>query len=200
MQLYFIRHGETDWNVRRMFYGWTDCDINEKGMKQAEGLQKFFQTVEIDKVYSSDLLRARHTAEIVFSKNAVEIETNEALRELYFGDWEDKEYEYILQQFPKEVKNWRTNWENERLPKGESFQEFYKRTTEYLEEIIAKNQGEGKKIAIVSHHGTMAVMMCHLTQAGPKGYWRFLFEQGCYSSAFVSKHGIMIEKMNCFVG
>lgn len=41
MKLYLIRHGETDWNLRNMFYGWTDCDINEKGIKQAHKLKIF---------------------------------------------------------------------------------------------------------------------------------------------------------------
>ena len=87
MKLYFVRHGETDMNARNMFYGWYDADINEKGISQAEELREAFKDIPIDAIYSSNLKRAYHTAEIIADGRP--IETTSDIRELYYGKWEN---------------------------------------------------------------------------------------------------------------
>lgn len=72
MKIYFVRHGETDMNARNMFYGWYDADINEKGIAQAEELRAAFETIHIDAIYSSDLKRAYHTAEIIVNGREIQ--------------------------------------------------------------------------------------------------------------------------------
>lgn len=195
MKIYLVRHGETDWNLRGMFYGWTDCDINEKGVEQAARLKNFFNQIEYDKIYSSDLLRAGHTAEIIAADQKIEIEKNSCFREIYFGDWEDKAGKYIRENHSDELNLWITGWKTRSLPGGESFQDFYRRVTEGLAKIIQENKG--KTVVIVSHNGPMSAMLCYLTGVGPDGFWRFSLEQGCYSSALVSEKKTTIEKINC---
>ncbi|MCQ4935907.1 histidine phosphatase family protein [Anaerotignum propionicum] len=194
MKLYLIRHGETDWNLRNMFYGWTDCDINDKGIKQAHKLKDFFNTVTYDKIYSSDLRRAAHTAEIIAGEK-VQVVKNNCFRELFFGDWEDKEGSYIKENHGEELKRWIKEWKTSSLPGGEAFLDFYERVTQGLNRVIKDNKG--KEIIIVSHNGPMSAMLCHLTGAGPDGFWRFFSEQGCYSSVLVSDAKTTIEKINC---
>ena len=80
MKIYFVRHGETDMNKNNMFYGWYDADINEKGVMQAHELKEAFKDIHIDKIYSSDLTRASHTAEII--ADGREIEKVPDLREM----------------------------------------------------------------------------------------------------------------------
>ena len=195
MKIYLIRHGETDWNLRGMFYGWTDCDINETGIAQAEHLRDFFNTIKYDGIYASDLLRAVHTAEIITENRTLEIQKNPCFRELFFGDWEDKEGTYIREHHGDELKRWMQEWQTSALPGGEAFEEFYKRVTEGLLEVIAENKG--RDIVIVSHNGPMSAMLCYLTGAGPDSFWRFFSEQGCYSSVLISEEKITIEKINC---
>lgn len=195
MKVYLIRHGETDWNLRKMFYGWTDCDINEKGIEQATKLKEFFDTVPYDKIYSSDLLRAAHTAEIIASDKKMEVEKDDCFRELFFGDWEDKEGAYIRENHGEQLDQWIREWRTTSLPGGEAFQDFYQRVTEGLVRIIQQNKG--KTVIIVSHNGPMSAMLCYLTGAGPDGFWRFFSEQGCYSSILVSDKKTTIEKINC---
>lgn len=195
MKVYLVRHGETDWNLRGMFYGWTDCDINEKGIAQAMNLKNFFNTIEYDKIYASDLLRAVHTAEIIASDKKVEVEKDSSFRELFFGDWEDKEGSYIRENHNEELDLWLKEWKTSSLPNGEAFQDFYQRVTEGLEKVIRDNKG--KTVVIVSHNGPMSAMLCYLTGAGPDGFWRFFSEQGCYSSVLISDKKTTIEKINC---
>ncbi|WP_352401164.1 histidine phosphatase family protein [Anaerotignum sp.] len=195
MKVYLIRHGETDWNLRGMFYGWTDCDINEKGIEQATKLKNYFNTVSYDKIYSSDLLRAAHTAQIIASDKGIEVEKKDCFRELFFGEWEDKEGTYIRENHGDVLNLWIKEWKTSSLPGGEAFQDFYQRVTEGLARIIQENKG--KTVVIVSHNGPMSAMLCYLTGVGPDGFWRFFSEQGCYSSILVSERKITIEKINC---
>ncbi|MBE6008585.1 MAG: histidine phosphatase family protein, partial [Lachnospiraceae bacterium] len=74
MKIYIVRHGETECNVNNICYGWYDCPINEKGISQAKNLGKFLKTKKIDKIISSDLLRARMTAELINNELNLPIE------------------------------------------------------------------------------------------------------------------------------
>ena len=104
MKIYFVRHGETDMNARNMFYGWYDADINEKGIAQAEELRAAFETIHIDAIYSSDLKRAYHTAEII--ANGREVQPVPEIRELYYGDWENRTWEEMSEADLEEWHGW----------------------------------------------------------------------------------------------
>ena len=192
MKIYFVRHGETDMNARNMFYGWYDADINEKGIAQAEELRAAFETIHIDANYSSDLKRAYHTAEII--ANGREIQPVPEIRELYYGDWENRTWEEMSEADLEEWHGWLTDWVDRRMPNGEAFMEFYDRVTRGLEQIIKENKG--KHVLIVSHNGALSAMHCHLTGAGPKAFWRFNSKQGHYSAVWVSGEKRTYDCMN----
>ena len=90
IRLYLIRHGETDWNTIRRFQGWTDIELNEKGLRQAELLGKRFENIPVDEVYASPLKRAVKTALPVAKAAGVELKTCEHFKEINFGAWEGK--------------------------------------------------------------------------------------------------------------
>lgn len=192
MKLYLVRHGETDMNARNIFYGWTDADINEKGISQAEELREAFREIPIDAIYSSDLKRAWHTAQII--ADGREVEAVPALRELYYGKWENRTWEEMTEKDRAEWNKWNTDWMDCVMPEGESFLDFYHRVTEGLEEIIQRNRG--KHILVVAHNGVLSAMHCHLTGAGPKAFWRFNSKQGHYSAVWVSEKKITYDCMN----
>lgn len=120
MRLYLVRHGQTDMNKRNMFYGWTDADINETGIQQAEQLRQYFRQIPINAIYSSDLRRAAHTAEIIASGKDMTVRYDSAFRELYYGDWENQTTEYIEKNFKEELRGWVTDWKGLAMPNGES--------------------------------------------------------------------------------
>ena len=192
MKIYFVRHGETDMNARNMFYGWYDADINEKGMAQAEELRAAFETIHIDAIYSSDLKRAYHTAEII--ANGREIQPVPEIRELYYGDWENRTWEEMSEADLEEWHGWLTDWVDRRMPNGEAFMEFYDRVTRGLEQIIKENKS--KHVLIVSHNGALSAMHCHLTGAGPKAFWRFNSKQGHDRAVWVSGEKRTYDCMN----
>lgn len=194
MRLYLIRHGQTDLNVAKVYYGWTDCDINKKGVEQAQKTAEFFQSIPLDYIVSSDLLRAKHTAALLAENRAIPILEKKKLREIHFGNWENKNFEYIMKHDAQNYKNWCQNWKTAQIPNGESFEVFYNRVVEVLEELIT-NYKE-KTIAVVAHNGPLCVFLCELTGGGKNSFWHFKIEQQAYCSIFIEQETIIIEKIN----
>ena len=85
---YFLRHGQTDWNLARRFQGQTDIPLNAYGELQARNAAHVLQNETIASICSSPLLRARRTAEIVASALNLPVILVEGLREVGFGEWE----------------------------------------------------------------------------------------------------------------
>jgi len=82
-----MRHGETLFNVRRKIQGWCDSPLTEKGIRQAEFAAKFFDNIELDRLYSSSTERASDTAEIV-TRNRMPLTRLKGLKEMNFGTYE----------------------------------------------------------------------------------------------------------------
>lgn len=196
MKLYLVRHGETQMNVDRLYYGWTDCPLNPNGEEQAERLKQYFKNISIDRIITSDLLRAVSTAEKINEEKKLLLEKEKDFRELNFGEWEGKDFKYVKQEYPSEFKQWATDWKGFTIPKGETFTEFYRRVTEKLKYYIEEAK-EDSSILILSHSGVMSAMMCYFTGAGPDSFWRFASAHQAYSLVSIRKGNIVIEKVNC---
>jgi broad specificity phosphatase PhoE len=83
--IYYVRHGETVWNAEGRRQGYGDSPLTEAGIKQAEELAQRFKDVHFDAVFSSDLLRAHRTAQIIVQERELAIELKEVLRERNYG-------------------------------------------------------------------------------------------------------------------
>ena len=86
--IYLIRHGQTDWNLEKKTQGHTDISLNENGKEQAKLVSRIISNYKIDKIYSSDLLRAKETAEIINENFGLNIILDNRLREINYGDLE----------------------------------------------------------------------------------------------------------------
>ncbi|MDE3026572.1 MAG: histidine phosphatase family protein [Acidobacteriota bacterium] len=86
--LLLVRHGETDWNAQGRLQGHTDRPLNEYGRRQARRLAEELAAERLDAVYSSDLARARETAEIVGERLSLAVVVDPDLREKDWGSWE----------------------------------------------------------------------------------------------------------------
>ena len=87
-RILLVRHGETDWNRDRRVQGHTDIPLNDEGRRQARALAAELDGEIVDTTYSSDLLRARETAEILCLERGTQLVVLAALREKHFGTWE----------------------------------------------------------------------------------------------------------------
>ncbi len=175
VRLLLVRHGETDWNQQSRYQGQVDVPLNENGKYQSEKVAAFLKNVSIDKAFSSSLLRAQQTAEIILQHHQdVQLELNDGFKEIIHGFWEGKEQSEIEQEFPGEFQQWRETPEQIQMPGGESLQEVWQRTVEVYESILdTAFTNKLNIVLIVAHGGTNQILLCHILGLSPKYFWNF---------------------------
>lgn len=147
--VYLIRHGESMGNLEHRFLGQADEPLSPLGHEQAERTSEYLVTIPVDVIYSSDLIRARQTAEHTAKKLGLPVHTSSALREIYAGQWEGKHTSVLLEQFKDSYETWRYNIGAVQCPDGESVRQVQERFVPEVERILREN--EGKTIFIFCH-------------------------------------------------
>lgn len=175
IRLLLVRHGETDWNQQSRYQGQIDISLNENGKLQSKKVAEFIKNVSIDKAYSSSLLRAKETAEIILQQHqGVKLELNDGFKEIIHGFWEGKLETEIEQEFPGELQRWRETPEQFQMPAGENFQQVWQRTVEVYESIIAAALTDrSNTVLIVAHGGTNQILLCHILGLSAEHFWNF---------------------------
>lgn len=167
-RLILIRHGQTDYNLEKRYCGFSDPPLNAQGIWQAEKLADRLNGLKIDKVYSSDLKRARQTAEIVFRDILIEKSTD--FREMNFGIFEGLGYEMIIKEYPHLYSEWINSPAKIKIPGGEGLIDLKRRVLEKLASILSVHVDD--TIAIVSHAGPIRVILCNGLGYGLKIFWQ----------------------------
>ncbi|ACQ51713.1 alpha-ribazole phosphatase [Clostridium botulinum] len=181
MNIYLIRHGETEQNKRKNFYGKLDVELNEKGEEQSYKVGELLKDIEFNKIYISDRKRTRETAEIILERNKFyEKEKNiiykdERINEIDFGIFEGKSYEEIGSLYPKEQEKWEKDWKNFPSPKGESAVVFYNRVENFMKHIQKEEDGN---YLIVTHGGVIRMIYSYILQNNIDFYWNFASRNG----------------------
>ena len=157
-KLYLIRHGETDYNNSLRFQGQTDIPLNQKGIEQAEKAADFFKDIPLQAIYTSTLIRAKTTAEIIARAKGMELQETDTLREMSFGIWENMNTKDIQKKYAKEWKDFFASPANMKIPQGESMSDVQKRVYPVVQEILDRYQ-EGD-VAFVAHGGIIRVLIC----------------------------------------
>ena len=149
MNIYVVRHGETDWNNENKLQGNTDIELNDNGRKQAFNLAEELRNINYDIIISSPLKRAIQTANIINNNKPIIIEDN--LKERDFGDFEGK----IL---PDLDNYWDYN-KNLNSYKVENIKDFFNRVFNVVDKII--NTYKEKNVLIVAHACVMIGINCY---------------------------------------
>lgn len=158
-----IRHGETEWNYQGKFLGQSDLGLNELGVLQAQAMAQLLAQEKIDHIFSSDLLRARETAQIIAKLHNKDIKTMPSLREIDFGDWEGLSFVEIQKIYPVLLNQWIEDPLAIRIPNGETAQELYARVLTAWD-LICVGVTSPQTIAIVAHGGPLRFLLCKLTE------------------------------------
>jgi probable phosphoglycerate mutase len=153
-RIVLIRHGETAWNAAQRIQGHFDEPLNDRGRWQAARLAAALLDEGLAHVYSSDLARARQTAEVLAQAIGVaEVRTEAALRERAFGRFEGLTYAEVEQRWPDDVRRWRSREPGFAPGGGETPEDFYARCVAGAAAIVARHPGEA--IALVAHGGVL---------------------------------------------
>lgn len=152
-----VRHGETDWNVERRVQGQTDRPLNAAGRAQARALADRLAGEQLHAVYSSDLSRARETAELVAGRHGLDVVILPDLREKDFGSWEGLTEREIAMRFPEARPG---HWGD-----GETAVALAERVVRALGHIAAAHHGE--RVLVVSHGGPIRAALRRAGSSGP---------------------------------
>jgi broad specificity phosphatase PhoE len=158
VELWLVRHGQTDWNLQKRFQGHSDIPLNALGLSQARELAAHLDGSPITAIYSSDLIRARVTAETVAEKYALPVSTDTRLREIDMGDREGRSAEELRAKNPHFWEK-SLSLEGERIaPGGESLADVARRVQNFANEIAARHTGQ--VVMVVLHGLSMGVLRC----------------------------------------
>lgn len=177
MRIYLIRHAKQQSKLCN-----DNTSLCETGIEQAKLLGKRLLAYQIDAVYTSDLKRAVETAEYMTDQwnNPMNIEQRQGLRETDFGDLTNLTDDFIAEKYKDFMESRYHVEEDWAYPGGESGQEVYKRAREVIQELI---DSPYKNIAVVTHGGTIRVLLAGLFQEGQRNRLMFgkCMERGGFS-------------------
>ncbi|WP_410016478.1 2,3-diphosphoglycerate-dependent phosphoglycerate mutase GpmB [Sodalis sp. C49] len=149
LQVYLVRHGETEWNALRRIQGQSDSALTAKGQRQAQQVAERVQRMGITHIISSDLGRTRHTADIIARACGCDVRPDPRLRELDMGVLEMRDIDTLT----PEEESWRKQLVNGtpdgRIPKGESMTELAQRMHAALDSC--RELPAGSRPLLVSH-------------------------------------------------
>jgi len=173
---YITRHGETVWNRDQIIQGHKDSPLTENGVSQAKSTAQKLQSVSFDRIFSSDLMRAYRTAEIIAADHDLAIKTNKLLRETSFSHFEGKKVAYFLDAVKKAIDYREQLSSKEQMtykihPDLESYEEMASRMITFIRQVAIAYANQ--KMLVVTHSGVMRAFLikigCATNQELPHG-------------------------------
>ena len=164
MEIYFVRHGQTIWNVEKRFQGLSDSPLTELGITQAKLLGEKLKDIKFDKFYSTSLKRAYDTANYIKGNRKQKVEIFDDFVEISMGDMEGIKQEDFKKLYPEQVKNFFFN-QLEYDPSsfgGESFLEVRERVIRGLNKFIELNKNY-ERVLVVSHGATLKTLLHYIS-------------------------------------
>ena len=152
LEVWWIRHGQSTWNIENRWQGHSDIPLSDEGREQALRLRKALQSTTFDRVFSSDPQRARQTAQIALPQHAVVSDSR--LREVHFGEFEGLTRDEMSEAQRHILKAWLQDPFAQRIPAGESLQDVLERLRGWREELPPRG-----RVAVFTHGG---VIRCSL--------------------------------------
>lgn len=168
--LYIMRHGRTDWNNDKKMQGRVDISLNEEGIRMAEEAAELYKDVPVDICFVSPLKRARETADIVLKGRDLPVIEDERLIEMGFGVYEgdntwQEDPSSPIYTFFHQPEKYRPG------EGGESFEELFQRTGDFLKKTVEPLLKEGKHVLIVGHGAMNSSIVCQVKHIPLERFW-----------------------------
>ena len=161
--LYFVRHGQSEWNATGRMQGQMNSDLSALGREQADAHGRLLATHGVDAIYSSPLDRARQTADVIRRYVRLDVSCDSRLKEWNCGDWSGHLYEDVKRNWPVEWAALEADRFHYRGPNCENYPDMIARVSPFIDEILS---GDSRRIAIVSHGLIGRVMVGILMRHG----------------------------------
>lgn len=166
---YFVRHGKTENNAKGLFNGGTvDSPLIPSGVEATKRMGQHLKTLPFDLALTSPQMRAQTTAKLILDENQypTKLEIVEDLREMRLGDWDGKKVDKITEDYPEDIKNYRTRPDLFDAKKfhAESYAELIARSTKVIKKV--SDMYPDGKILIVSH-GILLMALLNTLKGSP---------------------------------
>jgi 2,3-bisphosphoglycerate-dependent phosphoglycerate mutase len=168
-RLILVRHGQSVWNAANRFTGWTDVDLSEKGVEEADEAGLQLADIRFDVVHTSDLIRAQRTAEIIMGHNQasgddVPTRYDWRLNERHYGALQGlNKTETAEKHGAEQVHIWRRSFDVA-PPEGESLEMTAERTIPYFTEEIVPDLVSGKNALVSAHGNSLRSIVMHIDE------------------------------------
>jgi broad specificity phosphatase PhoE len=192
--IYLIRHGQTDWNKDKIFRGRADVPLNAHGRKEAAALARHLKHVVPVACYSSPLSRAIETAEAAVKSRSIDVEVDEGIIDIDYGDWQGIRDEEVRERFPEIYRRWQERPYRVRFPGGESLAMVKKRALASLERI--RNENPDGIVFVVAHRVVTKVLMCAALGLGNSAFWKIRQDNCAYNIIEFSGNEAVVVLMN----
>jgi len=182
-KLLLIRHGETVWNALGRQQGQLDTPLNERGIAQARRLGCALANRAVDRLYCSDLGRARQTAEAISDSLGLEAVCDARLRERHMGIAQGLTVEEFRLRHPVEYARFASGDADWVIPGGESLRQVHQRVVACVDDLVGRHAGE--TLAVVTHGGVLDRLFryaCGLDLGSPRRFSLFNASIGEFSA------------------
>ncbi len=193
-RILLVRHGETKFNDERRCQGFTDVPLNERGVAQAVNLAEALKKERIDAIISSDLVRAKKTAEHVAVHHGLSVQLDARLRELNQGSLEGKNLDGLLSDHPELLKNWMDRPADVEMPGGESMRALQARAWRAVEDVL--EAFPDKTVVIVAHNLCIMSIVCLAIGLDLNNFRRLKIGTASISEIRFSNGGPTLIKIN----
>ncbi len=192
-RLLLIRHGQTKLHRADRFWGRTDIELSNTGIRQAEQLRERLARYKIDAFYASTLNRAIATAEIIASRHKVQVTPVAELCECSFGYAEGLTFKEIAQKYP-ELARQLSEWKAVAFPGGESLEQLNRRVSNFLGRL--KQHPPESTIAIIAHGGPLRLIVCNMLGLGIEHWLQIRVDHASLSIVETYPQGTIINLLN----
>lgn len=187
-RLILIRHGQSLANASDLFAGHSDFDLSDFGKLQASLAATYLQQHErIDAIYSSDLLRAYHTACPIGEAFGLPVQKDTTLREIFAGEWEAMAFSDIAVQYPEAFGVWRQDYSHACPVGGESTAEVYRRVVPHIRALAEAN--DGKCLLIATHATVVRAFDAHARGLGAEETGKISFSHNASINIYTYNEG-----------
>lgn len=160
LRIYFVRHGETVYSQTGSYCGIIDPELTPFGEQMAQDLAATYRSMPWKGIYVSPMRRTVATATPLCEAIGMEMQIREGLKELNYGEWEDRSPDYVKEHFPEDYVQWLTEPAWNPPTAGETSVELASRAMPVIAEI--QQQHPDGNVLVVSHKATIRILLCSL--------------------------------------
>ena len=160
LQVYFLRHGETEYSESGGYCGSIDPDLTAEGKQMAECFAKAYRTLAWDAVYSSPMKRAMSTVQPLCDALGKKATLRDGLKEINYGQWEDKTVEFVQKNYADDYLRWLAEPAWNAPTGGETAVQIATRAMPVIYEI--QHEHASGNVLVVSHKATLRIILCYL--------------------------------------